>query len=54
MSLLVFILVALVVLALAIYAAQQLPAMDERIRQLIILVLIVIAIVVIVQRAGLL
>ncbi len=54
MSLLLFILVVLVVLALAIYAANQLPAMDPPIRQIIILVMVVIAIVLIVQRAGLL
>lgn len=53
MTLLVFVLVVLVVLALAIYAAQMLPAMDDRVRQLIIVVLILIAVLVIAQRAGL-
>ncbi len=53
MSLLVVVLVVLVLLALAIYAAQNLPILDGWIRQLIIVVLVVIAIVIIAQRSGL-
>jgi hypothetical protein len=53
MSLLVFILVVLVLLALALYTAQSLPMLDGWVRQLILVVLVVIAIVAIAQRAGL-
>jgi hypothetical protein len=53
MSILVVVLVVLVLLAMAIYAAQQLSILDGWIRQLIIVVLVVIAIIYIAQRAGL-
>lgn len=53
MSLLITVLVVLVLLALAVYAAQQLPILEGWLRQLIIVVLIVIAIVIIAQRSGL-
>ena len=54
MSLLLLILVVLVVLALAIWAAGQLPIIPTGIRPLINVVLVLIAILVILQRSGLL
>lgn len=54
MTLLIFVLLVLVVLALAIYAVRQLSILDGVIQQLAIVVLIMIAILAICQRAGLL
>lgn len=52
MSLLLFILIVLIVLALAIYASGLLPGIDGSILRLIQLVMVAIAIVFIVHRAG--
>ena len=54
MSILIFILIVLVVLALALYAVGLLPMIEAPFKQLIRVVLVVIAIVVICQRAGVL
>lgn len=51
MGLLIFILVVLVVLSLALYAAKLMPG-DAQMIRLIQLICIVIAVVVIAQRAG--
>ncbi len=54
MTLLLFIVVVLVVLALPIYAARQRPRLAPPLTQLIVVLLVLIAIGLIVQRAGLL
>lgn len=54
MSLLIFIVVVLVILALALWAVDYLPLPNSTITNLIRLLLVVIAIIVIVQRAGVL
>jgi hypothetical protein len=54
MNLLIFIIVVLVVLALALWAIRMLPMIDGTIKQLIMVLAVVIAIVVIVQKAGIL
>lgn len=53
MSILIFALIVLVVLALAIWAIDELALGTPRIRSLIKVLAIVIAAVVIIQRAGL-
>lgn len=53
MGLLVFVLLVLVVLALACYCVTLLPAIEPPFKQLITIVLVIIAIVAIVSRAGL-
>lgn len=54
MSLLIFIIVVLVVLALACYAATLLPVVGAPYRQLLQFVLVIVAILVILNRVGLL
>lgn len=54
MSIILFALLVLIVLALALYAVRLLPGIDPPISLIIQLILVVLAIVVIVQRAGLL
>lgn len=53
MSILLFALLVLIVLALALYAVRLLPGIDPPISLIIQLILVIVAIVVIVQRAGL-
>ena len=52
MSLVVFILLVLVVLALAMYAVNLLPMIDGTIKSIIMALFVVVAIVVIVDRWG--
>jgi hypothetical protein len=52
MSLLIFALVALLVLALVIWAIDMLPVGDARVRNLIKVVAVVIAALAILQRSG--
>ena len=54
MSILLFALLVILVLALALYAVRLIPGIDPPISLIIQLVLVILAIVVIVQRAGLL
>lgn len=54
MSILLFALLVILVLALALYAVRLIPGIDPPITMLIQLLLVILAIVVIVQRAGLL
>lgn len=52
MSLLIFIIVVIILLALAVYAMQYLPLIGDPFKSIIIVCMFLIAIVVIAQRAG--
>jgi hypothetical protein len=52
MSILIFALIVLLILAMAIYAVDLAPIGDGRVKGFAKIILVVIAILVIVQRAG--